>query len=212
MNMENKKDTIEEKSSEPIIKRHVYWAVGAGLIPVPFVDIAAVTAIQLDMLKQICSFHKIDYSEEQGKSWIVALASATLSSVVARIGASAVKSIPILGTVVGATSMAIISGASTYSLGKVVSKHFEGGGTLASFNKEKIREFYEENLKEGKKVAKQFKDKYIKLIETPEGKEKERKIGRRLKDLEDSRKQKLITEEEYEKIRTEIIKSVMGDN
>jgi uncharacterized protein (DUF697 family) len=212
MNMENKKDTIEEKSSESIIKRHVYWAVGAGLIPLPFVDIAAVTAIQLDMLKQICSFYKIDYSEEQGKSWIVALASATLSSVVARVGASVVKSIPIVGTVVGATSMAVISGASTYSLGKVVSKHFEGGGTLASFNKEKIREFYEENLKEGKKVAKQFKDKYLKLIETPEGKEKERKIGRRLKDLEDSRKQKLITEEEYERIRTEIIKSVMGDN
>jgi len=210
--MEKKENNNLEKDAESIIKRHTYWAVGAGLIPLPLVDIAAVTAIQLDMLKQICSFYKIDYSEEQGKAWIVALASSTLSSVVARLGASIVKTIPIVGTFVGATSMAVISGASTYALGKVISNHFEGGGTLDNFNKEKIKEFYEENLKEGKKVAKNLKDKYLKLIETPEGKEKERKIGNRLKDLEDNRKQKLITEEEYEKIRSEIIKSLMGDS
>jgi uncharacterized protein (DUF697 family) len=210
--MENKENTIEEKDAESIIKRHTYWAVGGGLIPLPLVDIAAVTAIQLDMLKQICSFYKIDYTEEQGKAWIVALASSTISSIVARFGASIVKTIPIVGSVIGATSMAVISGASTHALGKVVSNHFESGGTLESFNKEKIKEFYEENLKEGKKVAKNLKDKYLKLIETPEGKEKERKIGSRLKDLEDSRKQKLISEEEYEKIRGEIIKSLIGDN
>jgi uncharacterized protein (DUF697 family) len=210
--MEKKEEIVDEKNAESIIKRHTYWAVGAGLIPLPLIDIAAVTAIQLDMLKQICSFYKIDYTEEQGKAWIVALASSTLSSVVARIGASAVKTIPIVGTLIGATSMAVISGASTYALGKVISNHFESGGTLESFNKEKIKEFYEENLKEGKKVAKNLKEKYLELIKTPEGKEKERKMGTRLKDLEDSRKQKLITEEEYEKIRSEIIKSLMGDS
>jgi uncharacterized protein (DUF697 family) len=210
--MENKENTVMEKDAESIIKRHTYWAVGAGLIPLPIVDIAAVTAIQLDMLKQICSFYKIDYSEEQGKAWIVALASSTLSSIVARIGASAVKTIPVFGTVVGATSMAVISGASTYALGKALSNHFESGGTLNSFNKEKVKKFYEENLKEGKKVAKNLKEKYLKLMETPEGKEKERKMGKRLKDLEDSRKQKLITEEEYQKIRDGIIKNLMGDH
>jgi len=210
--MENNENNIVEKDAESIIKRHTYWAVGGGLIPLPLVDIAAVTAIQLDMLKQICSFYKIDYSEEQGKAWIVALASSTVSSMVARLGASIVKTIPLVGTVLGATSMAVISGASTYALGKVVSSHFESGGTLDSYNKEKIKEFYEMNLQEGKKVAKNLKDKYLKLIETPEGKEKERKMGSRLKDLEESRKQKLISEEEYEKIRSEIIKNLIGEN
>ena len=210
--MEKKADTTQEKNSEAIVKRHVYWAVGAGLIPLPIVDIAAVTAIQLDMMKQICSFYKIDYTEEQGKTWIVALASSTLSSVVARMGASLVKSIPLVGTLIGATSMAIVSGASTYALGAVIANHFESGGTLDNFNKEKIKEFYEENLKEGKKVAKKLKDKYLKLIETPEGKEKERNVGKRLKDLEDKRKQKLITDEDYEKQRNEIIRNLMNDN
>lgn len=208
--MKQKEETTKEVNIDDIIKRHVYWAVGAGLIPVPIADIAAVTAIQLDMLKQICSFYEIDYSEEKGKSWIGALVSSTMSSLVARVGASAVKSIPVVGTVVGAASMSVISGASTYALGTVFSDHFKGGGTLENLNKEKIKQFYEEQVKEGKKVAKKLKDKYLKVMQTPEGKEKERKIGNRLKELSDMKKKKLITEEEYEKARAEIMKNLMG--
>lgn len=210
--MAKKKETDQNKSIDDVLKRHVYWAVGAGLIPVPIVDIAAVTAIQLDMLKQICSFYDINYSEEKGKAWISAIASSTMSSMVARIGASAVKSIPFIGTVVGATSMAAISGASTYALGNVFITHFESGGTFDNINKEKIRVFYEENLKEGKKVAKKLKEKYLKLLKTPEGKEKERNIGNRLKEIADLKKKGEITEKEYEKRYQEIIKNLMGND
>ena len=48
-------------------------------------------------------------------------------------------------------------------------------------------------------------------METPAGKEKERKIGSRLKDLADMKKKKLISEEEYEKMRQEIIAKLMSD-
>jgi len=208
--MKQKEQVTTEVNVDDIIKRHVYWAVGAGLIPLPLVDIAAVTAIQLDMLKQICSYYEVNYSEEKGKSWISALVSSTMSSIVARVGASAFKAVPVVGTVVGATSMAIISGASTYAVGTVFSDHFAGGGTLENLNKENIKKFYEEQMKEGKKVAKKLKDKYLKVMSTPEGKEKERKIGNRLKELEDMRKKKLISEEEYEKARAEIMKNLMG--
>jgi len=210
--MTKKKETIQEKNIDDILKRHVYWAVGAGLIPVPIVDVAAVTAIQLDMLKQICNFYKIDYSEEKGKAWISAIASSTMSSILAKIGASAVKSIPVVGTIVGASSMALISGASTYALGKVFINHFEDGGTLDNLDKEKIKKFYNEKVKEGKEVAKNLKDKYIELLKTPEGKEKERKMGSRIKDLEDLRKSKKITEAEYEKRYQKIMKDLMSDD
>ena len=58
--MTKKEEVVHEKNIDDIIKRHVYWAIGAGLIPIPAADIAAVTAIQLDMLKQVCSFYDID--------------------------------------------------------------------------------------------------------------------------------------------------------
>jgi len=210
--MTKKKVSIPEKNIDDILKRHVYWAVGAGLIPVPIFDIAAVSAIQLDMLKQICTYYKIDYSEETGKAWISALVSSSMSSIISRIGASAVKTIPVVGTVVGAASMAVLSGASTYALAKVFINHFEDGGTLNNLDKEKIKSFYNEKIKEGKKVAKNLKDKYLNLLETPEGKEKERKLGKRVKELEDLKKSGKITETEYKKRYKEIMKSLMSDN
>ena len=108
--------------------------------------------------------------------------------------------------------MAIISGASTYALARVFINHFESGGTLDNLDKEKIREFYKEKVKEGKKVAKKLKEKYLKLLETPEGKEKERKIGNRLKELADLKKDGKITEAEYEKRYQKIIKNLMSEN
>ena len=209
--MENTQEKNKEKNADEIIKKHVYWAVGAGLIPLPVVDIAAVTAIQLDMLKQICTHYKIDYSEESGKAWISALVTSTMSSFVARLGASAVKFIPVIGTLAGVTSMAVLSGASTYALGKAFSNHFESGGTFGSIDKEKVKQIYEAQVAEGKKLAKKLKDEYMKLIETPAGKEKERSIIKKLKELDEMKEKKLVTDEEYEKMRKEIFKKLMGD-
>ncbi len=207
--MEEQKKT--NLNVDDIINRHMYWAVGAGLIPVPVMDIAAVTAVQLDMLKQVCNFYNINYSEEQGKAWVGALVSSSLSAVLARIGSSALKVVPVVGSFVGATSMAIVSGASTYALGTAFSRHFAKGGSLSDINKSSLEAVYKEKLEEGKALAGKLKDKYVKFLETPEGKEKERNMGRRLKDLEDMKKEKLITELEYEKARQKIIKDLMGE-
>jgi len=151
MEEENKKTKLEQ--AEEIIKRHVYWSLGSGLIPIPFADVAAVTAIQLDMLKSICDLYEIDYSEEQGKSWVAALTGSTL----ARAGASALKIIPGIGTLLGAATMSALSGASTYAVGQVFAKHFEEGGTGKNLNLEKVKEFYEEMVKEGKEVVEKYK-------------------------------------------------------
>ncbi len=210
--METKEEKIQEKSSEDILKRHVYWAVGAGLIPLPVVDIAAVTAIQVDMLKQICSFYHIDYSEETGKTWISALVTSTMSSLIARFSASAVKFIPVIGTMVGATSMAILSGASTYALGKAFINHFENGGTFSNLNEEKVKEIYNEQVKEGKKIAKTLKEKYMKLIETPPGKERQHNAAKKIKELDELKANKQVTDEEYEKLRKDIFKKFLGED
>ena len=46
-------ETTKAKTADEIIRSHVLWALGAGLMPVPLFDIAAVTAVQMDMLKQL---------------------------------------------------------------------------------------------------------------------------------------------------------------
>lgn len=184
-----------------IISRHTYWAVATGMIPIPVVDIAAVTAIQLDMLKQLSTYYDLDYSEVQGKSWIGALTASTMSSILARLGASAIKTIPVVGTVLGVTSMAILSGASTYAIGQVFMTHFEDGGSLMDFEADKFKQYYEEKMKEGKNYAKEFTEKFKKEVEQDDN----RGVSKRLEELASMHKAELISDEEYAALRKEIL-------
>jgi uncharacterized protein (DUF697 family) len=67
--------------------------------------------------------------------------------------ASAVKLIPIVGQTLGTVTMPIICSASTYATGKVFIQHFDSGGTLLTFDPEKVKAYYAEMLKEGKSIA-----------------------------------------------------------
>ena len=118
------------ETSQDIIRNHMYWAIGAGSLPLPLIDLAAVTGIQLDMLKQLSRHYGVPYQEEQAKSWLSALSASLLS----RLGANALKLIPGIGSILGGVSMAVLSGASTYALGQVAREHFEGRGSFEDLN------------------------------------------------------------------------------
>lgn len=137
------------EEAETIVKRHVLWSMGAGLIPVPLFDIAAVTAVQIDMLKQLAALYEVDYSTESGK----AFASALTSSTFARIGASLVKTVPVIGSLVGGASMSALSGASTYAVGKLAINIFEERGNLLSAPLDPAKQVYTAMLVRGKQFV-----------------------------------------------------------
>jgi len=138
-----------KKETNRIITNHVLWAMGAGLVPLPLFDLAAVTAIQMDMLKQLAGVYQVDYSQSAGKAFIAALGGGTL----ALFGGSLVKSIPLVGSLIGGISVAAAAGASTYAIGQVAIAHFEGKGDLANIDKSWARQAYEKAYEEGKKVV-----------------------------------------------------------
>lgn len=141
------------EKADSIIKNHMIWSMGAGLIPVPIADFFAVSAIQLDMVRQLSKLHDLDFSETAGKASITALTGSGL----ARLGARAVKFIPGVGSVLGGITMAVLSGASTYALGEVFKKHFETGGTFLDFDPGRLKKFYDEKFEKGKQIAKEIK-------------------------------------------------------
>jgi uncharacterized protein (DUF697 family) len=136
----------QRTEADNIIRSHVIWAMGGGLIPIPLVDFAAVTAIQLEMLQQIAQAYGVNYSRSMGKTFVSALTGTTL----ARLGASFLKAIPGIGSVVGGASMAITSGASTYAVGQVAISHFSKGGTLDNFVEEQVKDAYDSAFEKGK--------------------------------------------------------------
>lgn len=109
------------------------------------------SAASEQVIKQRCTLHGASYEEANGKMWVGALT----GGVLARIGASAIKAIPGIGSLIGGLSMSIASGASTWGVGQVVNKHLAAGGTLTDLNVDKARQMYEVEYEKGKQVAKE---------------------------------------------------------
>ena len=163
------------KEADRVVRKHVLYSMGAGLVPVPLIDIAAVTAVQIDMLRQLAVLYGADYDATKGKAFASALAGGTF----ARIGASVVKSIPGVGTIVGGMSMVVLSGSSTYAVGKVargvvvlsgsstyaVGKVargvFESGRDLASADMEAVKEAYKQQFEEGKQYVSNLRQESV---------------------------------------------------
>ncbi len=194
--MSENKDHREELANS-IIKNHMVWSMGAGFIPVPIADFFAVSAIQLDMIKQMCKVYGIDFKETEGKALITTLTGSSL----ARLGARAVKFIPGVGSLLGGVTMAILSGASTYALGEVFKKHFETGGTFLDFDPSRLKKYYNEKFEKGKEVAETIRKEQQKkeeIISTTQSIEQ-------LKELSQLKKDGLITEEEFQTLKKKII-------
>ncbi len=138
-----------QEQAQSIIRSQMYWCLGAGLIPLPLLDLTTVTMLQMDMLRQLCQLYGVSYDEAQGKARIIALAGGTLP----RIAASLIKIIPVVGTIAGALSESVLSAASAYAIGQVFTRHFEAGGNLQNFSVWQFRDIYAEMLEVGKSIA-----------------------------------------------------------
>jgi len=203
----SEKDTKD--SANAVIKNHMIWSMGAGFIPVPIADFFAVSAIQLDMIRQLCKLYEIDFKETEGKAIITALTGSGL----ARLGARAVKFIPGVGSVLGGITLAVLSGGSTYALGEVFKKHFETGGTFLDFDPTRLKKFYNEKFEKGKDLARKLKkdqEKQTKEKSEPtETKKKEatnkNNVIQKLKDLAELKKDGVITEAEFDKMKARIL-------
>lgn len=202
----------EEKSREAdkIIRNHMVWSMGAGLIPVPIADFFAVSAIQLDMIRQMCKVYEIDFRENDGKAIISALTGSGL----ARLGAQAVKFIPGVGSVLGGVTMSVLSGASTYAIGEVFKKHFETGGTILDFDIDRLRKMYNEKFEKGKKIATDIRaeEETVKQQDaapaepaTAPGASGD-KLDR-LKELVSLKEKGMINDAEYEQLKADILNS-----
>lgn len=140
----------EEKNPQRKILTYVAVSMGFGIIPVPILDIAAVTAVQMEMLRQLSRLYKVDWSDVSGRYFITSQAGVTL----ARLAAGAIKTLPGVGTVIGAAAQAMLAGATTFAVGQVFLVHFgENKGTWANFNPRDYKEFYKEMFRKGRKVA-----------------------------------------------------------
>jgi uncharacterized protein (DUF697 family) len=136
-----KEEESREERATKLVNTFVVWSGVAGLIPVPIVDVAAVGGLQLQMLRRISQIYGVPFSDNRGTALIASLAGSMIP-VSSGIGAaSALKAIPIIGTLASGFVMPGLSAGASYAIGRAFIKHFESGGTLLDFNPPDYREF-----------------------------------------------------------------------
>ena len=124
-----------------LVERFSLWSGAAGLIPVPFVDLAAVGGVQIQMLRRISQIYDVPFTENRGKSIIAGLAGSMIPASSAMGTASLIKGLPLVGTLVSAIAMPALSAGATYAIGMAFIQHFSSGGTLLDFKPGSYHEF-----------------------------------------------------------------------
>ncbi len=137
-----------------IVSNNVALAMGAGLIPLPLVDFAAITAIQVKMGKELAEYYGVDYKEDQIKGIVISLIAAYTSTSAASVtAAAAAKSIPVLGAVFGVITLPVVAGGLTYAVGKVFIRHLESGRTFLTFSISEMQAGFLREVEKGKGVV-----------------------------------------------------------
>jgi uncharacterized protein (DUF697 family) len=149
--VENKDQKSQE--SDRIIRNYAIGSMVPCLLPIPVLDLAVVTGVQLKMLHSLAQIYGVPFKKELGRSAIASLLGGTVALSTARVVSSAVKAVPVVGSIVGAFTMPVVNGGSTYGVGKVFEQHFESGGTLLNFDPIQMRDYFNQQFEEGKKFV-----------------------------------------------------------
>ena len=124
-----------------LVKRMSLWAGAAGLIPMPFVDLAAIGGMQIQMLRKLSQLYGVPFSENRGKALIAGVAGTMIPASSGIGAASLMKSVPIAGIAVSAVAMPALSAGATYAIGMAFIQHFISGGTLLDFEPPDYHDF-----------------------------------------------------------------------
>lgn len=126
-----------------VVKRYSAYAAGAGLIPFPLADMAAISAVELKMVAELAKIYDVPFSSDRVRPILGAVVGGYSAASLGRgVGGSMLKSIPFVGTALGMMAIPAFAAGLTYAVGKVFTLHFASGGTFLDFDPSKVSEFY----------------------------------------------------------------------
>ena len=146
-------DTRREATADAIIKSHMTYSALGGAIPVPLLDLGAVAAIQVDMLKQLAKTYDVELDARSTRTFVTAALTTLVGRAAARVGASLLKVVPVVGWAAGGVAQAAITASATYAVGRVFARLFREGRSLDTLTAESVRDELRAQFEEGKRIA-----------------------------------------------------------
>jgi uncharacterized protein (DUF697 family) len=119
--------------AEAIVERHATYAAAGGLLPVPLVNVASVTAIILRMVRMLSRLYGVPFERDRARAIVVGLAGGAMPTGLAAVASSTVQYLIPASALVGLAVSSVTAVACTRSIGRVFVAHFEAGESLTDF-------------------------------------------------------------------------------
>ena len=149
----------QDTRAKEIIRKHMMYSMAGGAIPIPIVDLAAVTAVQLDMLKQLAATYDVRLDAKSTRAFVTSLTSTLAGATLARVGASLMKIVPGVGTLAGGATQVVVTGASTYAVGNLFKRLFKENRSIDDLDVQSVKDEFLSYFEAGKERALSLKDK-----------------------------------------------------
>jgi uncharacterized protein (DUF697 family) len=128
-------------SAMKIVRRYVLISAGAGLITLPVIDVSALAAVHVALIKELTEHYGHEFSEHVARNILIAIGASLIpGSIGSILGRKLLRALPFVDPVSALAAMSGFSAFVSYSLGRVFIEHFERGGTLANFDVEHLHD------------------------------------------------------------------------
>jgi uncharacterized protein (DUF697 family) len=116
-----------------IVNRHAKYSAAGGILPLPVLTLAGVTAIIVRMVKMLSDLYGVPFERDRARAIILGLVGGTMPTGFGAVTASTLMYIAPGGNLIGLAVSSITAVACTRRIGRVFVEHFESGATLLDF-------------------------------------------------------------------------------
>jgi uncharacterized protein (DUF697 family) len=119
--------------AQAIVERHATYSAAGGLVPLPIVNVASVTAIILRMVKRLSNLYGVPFERDRARAIVVGLAGGAMPTGLAAVTTSTLHYLVPASALIGLAVSSVTAVACTRSIGRIFVEHFESGETLRDF-------------------------------------------------------------------------------
>jgi uncharacterized protein (DUF697 family) len=117
-----------------IVERHANLSAIGGVIPLPVVNVAAITAIIVRMVKSLSRLYGVPFQRNRARAVVIGLMGGVMPTGLATVATSALVYVLPGYNLLGLAVSSVTASASARSIGQMFIESFENGSTLLDFS------------------------------------------------------------------------------
>jgi uncharacterized protein (DUF697 family) len=124
---------LRRSQANAIVERYANLSAVGGVIPLPLVNVAGVTAIILRMVKRLCDLYGVPFKIGRARALVVGLAGGAAPTTASAVTASTLVYFVPGANLVGLAVSSVTASVCTRGIGRRFVEHFETGANLLDF-------------------------------------------------------------------------------